>query len=100
MSRQHRYIVSLILGLLITPALMADSDAEREALARIQHELIVIEPMIKKAESQSVNDTRIQFRYDWLRQDLNQIKDGIQLHLDAPRATPRTFPPLRGDYRR
>ncbi len=100
MSRHYRQILSLVLGLLITPALMADSDAEREALDRILHELTIIEPLIKVAESQSVNDTRIQFRYDWLRQDLNQIKDGIQLHLDAPRATARTFPPLRGDYRR
>ncbi len=100
MPRHYRHIISLTIGLLITPALLADSNAERESLARILHELTVIEPLIKKAESQSEKPVRIQFRYDWLRQDLKQIKDGIQLHLDSPRSTPRTYPPLRGDYRR
>jgi RAQPRD family integrative conjugative element protein len=51
------------------------------------------------AESQALPDTRIRFRYDWLRQDLHRIRDGIQDHIDAPRSEPRRFPPLRGDYR-
>ena len=100
MSRHYRQIISLIIGLAITPALYADASAEREALARIIHELEAIEPLIKKAEAQSDNDVRIRFRYDWLRQDLSRIKGGIQSHIESPRAEPRTFPPLRGDYRR
>lgn len=100
MSRHYRQIVCLIFGFLLTSTLMADIDAEREALVRILHELTVIEPLITKAESHASKDTRIQFRYDWLRQDLKQIREGIQAHLDSPRATSRTFPPLRGDYRR
>jgi RAQPRD family integrative conjugative element protein len=43
---------------------------------------------------------RIQFRYDWLRQDLERIKSGIQSHINAPRSQPRAYPSLRGDYRR
>ncbi len=30
---------------------------------------------------------------------LEHIRAGIQEHIDAPRNEPRTFPPLRGDYR-
>ena len=78
----------------------ADADGERAALARIAHELETLEPLIRTAESQANPDARVRFRYDWLRQDLARVRLGIQEHIDAPRAEPRTFPPLRGDYRR
>jgi RAQPRD family integrative conjugative element protein len=81
-------------------AALADADAEREALARIVHELERLEPLIRRAESQADPDARIRFRYDWLRQDLRRVRLGIQEHIEAPRSEPRTFPPLRGDYRR
>ena len=81
------------------PAL-ADADAERETLARIAYELEALAPLIRAGESQANTDTRVRFRYDWLRQDLARVRLGIQEHIDAPRAEPRTFPPLRGDYRR
>ena len=90
----------LIIGSLVTPVAFADADAEREALARITHELNALEPLIKQAEASADQDSRVRFRYDWLRQDLKQIMDGIQSHIDAPRAQPRSFPPLRGEYRR
>ncbi|MCP4129139.1 MAG: conjugal transfer protein [Gammaproteobacteria bacterium] len=78
----------------------ADADGERAALARIIHELEAIQPLITEAESQSNPDARVRFQYDWLRQDLDRIRLGIQEHIDAPRSEPRSFPPLRGDYRR
>ena len=90
----------LILGLSVTPEVFADADAECEALARIIHEIEALEPLIKKAEANTKKDCRIRFRYDWLRRDLKQIKEGIQSHINAPCAQLRTFPPLRGDYRR
>ena len=94
----------LVLGLLAAASplhfAIADADAEQAALARIHHELQVIEPLITEAASQANPDARIQFQYDWLRQDLNRIRRGIEEHIDAPRSEPRTFPPLRGDYRR
>jgi RAQPRD family integrative conjugative element protein len=80
-------------------SVLADADAEREALARLIHEINAIAPLIASAESQANPDARIRFRYDWLRQDLARIRAGLQEHIDAPRSEPRTFPPLRGDYR-
>ena len=77
----------------------AHADAEREALARLTHEIEALAPLIATAESLANPDTRIRFRYDWLRQDLERIRNGVQEHIDAPRNEPRTFPPLRGDYR-
>ena len=94
----------LVSGLLATALplhfAVADADGERESLARITHELEAIEPLITEAAMQANPDARIRFQYDWLRQDLIKIQQGLQAHIDAPRAEPRTFPPLRGDYRR
>lgn len=94
----------LFLGLLGTAQpvhfAVADADGERAALARIKNELQAIEPLITEAASQANPDARIRFQYDWLRQDLERIRLGIQAHIDTPRSEPRTFPPLRGDYRR
>lgn len=90
----------LIIGFFIMPVAFADADAERDALAKIIHELNALEPLIKQAEANADQDARVRFRFDWLRQDLKQVRDGVQSHIDAPRAQPRSFPPLRGDYRR
>ena len=89
-----------LLALLPMQFALADADGERTALARIIHELQAIDPLIAEAASQANPDARIRFQYDWLRQDLDRIRHGIQEHIDAPRSQPRTFPPLRGDYRR
>jgi RAQPRD family integrative conjugative element protein len=89
----------LLLGL-ASPLVHADADAERESLARIVHELEVLQPLLVEAEATADPDARIRFRYDWLREDLERIRRGIQEHIDAPRSDPRTVAPLRGDYRR
>jgi RAQPRD family integrative conjugative element protein len=90
-----------LLGILLPVQFaIADADGERAALSRIIHEIQSLEPLIAEAVSQANPDVRIRFQYDWLRQDLSRIRLGIQEHIDAPRSEPRTFPPLRGDYRR
>ena len=97
--RAHLVVV-LVTGLnLVSGLAAADADAEREFLSRLIHEIEVLTPIIQSAESHSIPEARIRFRYDWLRQDLERIRSGIQAHIDAPRTEPRTFPPLRGDYR-
>lgn len=99
-----RIIQALVLGLIGTALpvqfAIADADGERAALARIIHELQAIDPLITEAASQANPDARVRFQYEWLRQDLDRIRLGIQEHIDVPRSEPRTFPPLRGDYRR
>ncbi len=99
-----RFTRLMVIGLLGTALpvqfAIADADGEREMLARIAHEIEAIQPLISQAESQANPDARIRFQYDWLLQDLDRIRLGLQEHIDAPRSEPRTFPPLRGDYRR
>ncbi len=100
MRKAPLLIPGLLAGLIPIEFSLADTDGERAMLARITHELVAIEPLIEKARSQADPDARIKFNYDWLRQDLKQVRLGIEAHIDAPRSQPRTFPPLRGDYRR
>ena len=87
-----------VLGL-VSPLAHADADAERESLARIIHELEILEPLIAEAKDAANPDARIRFRYDWLKKDLESIRRGILEHIDAHRAEPRVPVPLRGDYR-
>ena len=99
--RATQVLIFVLLGTVLpVPFAVADADGEREVLARIAHELEATESLIAEAESQANPEARIRFQYDWLRQDLERIRLGIQEYIDAPRAEPRTFPPLRGDYRR
>jgi len=90
-------VLACLLGLPV--ATFADTDAEREALAKIIHELDAITPLIREAKAQANPDARIRFQYDWLLLDLTRIKQGITEHLYAPQTHPRHFPPLKGDYR-
>jgi len=93
-------LIPTFLGcLLIATSVLADTEAEHAALARLAQELEALDGVIRSAESQADPDARIRFHYDWLREDLSRVRRGIQDHIDAPRAEPRSFPPLRGDYR-
>lgn len=79
--------------------LLVAGDGESSALARIDHELAALEPLIREAERQSSRDARVRFEYGWLRADLGRMRQGIKAHLEAPRREPRRVEPLRGDYR-
>ena len=89
----------IVIGLQ-SPLAYADADAEREALARIIHELELLRPLLAEAKAAADPDARIHFRYDWLKKDLDRVRQGIREHIDAPRAEPRSVAPLGGDYRR
>jgi RAQPRD family integrative conjugative element protein len=99
--RSKGLLLVALLGIAVTATqAFADADGEREALARLAHEIEALTPLVAKAEAQADPDARIRFRYNWLRQDLERVRAGIQAHIDAPRAEPRKVEPLRGDYRR
>jgi RAQPRD family integrative conjugative element protein len=82
-----------------TSTVLADAESEHAALAQLTHELDALAPLIKKAQTQANPDARIRFQYSWLNNDLERMKTGIREHINAPRTYPRTFPPLKGDYR-
>jgi RAQPRD family integrative conjugative element protein len=87
-----RHVSILLAGILVSLAPLH--------LALVIHELQALEPLLRAAQSQVNPDARVRFRYDWLRQDLQRMRLGIQEHINTPRAQPRSLPPLHGDYRR
>lgn len=99
--RNKALVLAVVLGVVLPAGrAIGDADGEREALARLAHEIDTLAPLLTKAEAQADPNARIRFRYDWLRQDIERVRSGIQAHIDAPRAEPRKVEPLRGDYRR
>jgi RAQPRD family integrative conjugative element protein len=99
--KRNAPLVSAVLAALLAPCwAQADTDSEREALARLAHEIQALGGLVTEAEEQSPGGERFPFQYGWLRQDLAKIRGGIVEFLNAPRGEPRAFPPLRGDYRR
>lgn len=77
---------------------IADPAAERAALIQLEHELENLEPVIKQAESETASTQRVRFQYVWLRADLEKVKAGIREYLEVAPTTPRSLPPLAGDY--
>jgi RAQPRD family integrative conjugative element protein len=94
-----RTFLFLSVGLLVANSVTADPEGEREALARVAHELDALAPMIAEAEAQADPDANIRFECGWLRDDLVRMKLGLREHTTATRQQPRSFPPLKGDYR-
>jgi len=94
------FYIGLVLTFAHSPLVSADADAERETLAQLVHELELLHSLVDQADATADPDARIRFRYDWLRSDLERVREGIEEHIDAPRSEPRKVVPLRGDYRR
>lgn len=66
-----RHVSILLAGILVSVAPLhlarADAAGEREELARVIQELQALEPLLGAVESQANPDSRVRFRYDWLR---------------------------------
>ena len=97
---QRAWLLALLAAaaLATQPARAGDDESERKNLARIAHEIERIQAQVSAAAKDAPTGQRVKFRYDWLQNDLELLRDGIRRHTDAPRQ-PRPVPPLRGDYR-
>lgn len=87
-----------VLLVCLTFALEAGRDIERASLKQLSHELAQLEPLITKAESASDRNDRVRFRYDWLRRDIADVREGIETFLSDAEFSPRSFQSLQGEY--
>lgn len=94
-----RKFLLLAIWLLVSTPLSADPEGERDALARLVHELDALAPIIADAQGQADTDANLRFEYAWLKDDLLRMKLGLREHMTATRNQPRSFSPLKGDYR-
>lgn len=91
------FLICISLGL-FSNLVLADTELENEALTRTIHVLDSLKPLINEAERQQDKNTRTQFQYDALRQDLEKIKTGINEKLNPITIEPRVVTPIDGDY--
>lgn len=91
-------LIGVVFFMLTSISVYADTAAENTELARVLHILDSLKPIINAAEQRRDPKARVQFRYDWLRYDLKQIKIGIDQKVNAPRIQPRIIKPLKGDF--
>lgn len=78
---------------------VTSQDDENATLVRLIHELDALTPLVSEAENKALVDSRVRLNYGWLRRDLELVKNGIDWHLNTPSTEPRSFEPLKGDYR-
>lgn len=96
----RKTLVLLFITIVLARPAFADAGGERTKLAQLVRELEALAPLVNQAAAQANPDARIRFQYGWLKQDIDRIILGIREHIDAPQNEPRTFPLLKGDYRR
>ncbi len=89
----------VIAGALVCSPVLADTDGERAALARLMTALDQLEPLIAEAQSQADINAPVFVRYDLLRADLLTVRSGLVRHLNDARRHPAVIEPLVGDYR-
>jgi RAQPRD family integrative conjugative element protein len=94
-----QYVTSVLLLMLIgvCPAYAA-IDVENAHLARIKQVLASLDSLIQAAEREQEQSDRIKFHYEWLREDISKIQQGIDEKLKQSPLEPRRIEPLRGDY--
>ena len=96
-NRSSRSLLSASL-IIVCLSVCAQTITERHHLSLLSTEIQHLELLIQRAEVARSSHQRLQFRYDWLRRDLKRIQEGIDSYIEEYNLTPRTFPPLQGDY--
>ena len=87
--------VSVVLTSVVS---FADSVQERTDLARISNVLNAVYPLIDDAQKQAAPNTRVKFRYNWLRKDIQAIQTGIAEKINMSKVEPRIVQPLKTQY--
>ncbi len=80
----HVLIAGLFSTVFLTETVVADTDVERAALAKLTHELDALEPLIREAESQANLDVCIRFRYGYAFTALFTFSSSLALILSWP----------------
>ena len=98
MTYKQYFILILFISMVSTAH--ADDFAEKESLARLANEILALEPLIREAEARRSPGSSVKFQYNTLRSDLAKTRHGIEAYINQSNYRPRSFKPLKGDYRR
>jgi len=91
-------VLSVALAVVVLPSVAYASDwAEAEALTRLVKQIEASKALLKQAERNSNPNKRLQFDYEELNKNLQEIQTGINLYLNKP-LEPRTFEEIRNSF--
>lgn len=93
---QRFVLILLLLGCVAAP-LQAD-ETERAQLAELVQELDYMVARIDRLAVSQEKAARVHFRYGALREDLTQIRAGMNRYLGVASQAPNTLAPMTGEY--
>lgn len=96
----YKQLFILFLLIAMASAAHADTFAEKGSLSRLANEILALEPLIREAQARRSPGSSVKFQYNTLRGDLATIRHGIEAYITQSNSHPRSFKPLKGDYRR
>lgn len=94
--RQRLFLILIAAGLSV-PA-YSITDQERTILHRLYTELDAVTKIIDETQHAANPNHRRQVDYQVLREDLEEVQQGILDAVNAERREPRSLPPLEGQY--
>lgn len=91
-------VLSVALAVMVLPSVAYASDwAEAEALTRLVKQIEASKALLKQAKRNSNPNKRLQFDYEELNKNLQEIQTGINFYLNKP-LEPRTFEEIRNSF--
>ena len=91
-------LASAFLLTLFMNLLNADTDLERNNLAKLVQEIDYLMTRVNDIQQDAPGNQRITFHYDTLKNDLNMIRVGINDHINQSIKAGRDLKPLSGQY--
>lgn len=84
---------------LLTVSLSFASTESKVYLARVDQQLSAALQNVEKAKKADTSRHAQVFHYDWLEEDINQLKNGIKENLNNIRVAPSSIQTLHSTYK-
>jgi len=91
-------ILTLICLSLFSLEACSDQERENAILSGIKKELRIVMELIDEAENEKERQEKMNFQYDWLKEDVEKITQGIEDKISKAHLYPRRILEIKGDY--
>lgn len=104
-----KWLVSVVMGLLVSANGLASTPAFHQTCVRLIQQLDAMQPVMDQAQREQDPKARVQFHFDtWrdnhghahagFRQNVLQLRHALVRQINQPDLTPKTFTPMTGDF--
>lgn len=106
--RASACLIGFVSLILLASSALATPEQERVYLLQLLHQIDALQPTLLAAEKAQDKTARVQFHYtayqdasgqhhNGVKEDLQQIRSGIQAQLNSIAVEPRSLPPMDED---